>query len=164
MNWKILLVVLPLFFIGCSKPGSNGANTSASASGSPAGKAELKKLTDAYLESLAARDWEKLSSLHWSGGEFTADYMEQNFGPMLDKTKGTMSKVELYELKEYDKDTYSDYLDDEEVPGDIENLRGEVEFAVRSDDASDKEFYCWILLCEEDGMWKVLKYIEAFRE
>lgn len=160
MKRAYLLCLLLVFLAACSNPISN-----ASSSGNSAKReAQVEQFVKSYLAILQDNDWDAFAELHWSEGEFSPSQLEEAFKPILEKTEGKLSSYELAEYVEYDQGNYLEYIDEEELPGSPELVRGSVEFFLLSDDPNDKDIYVWITVCEEDGKFKVFKYTDLSRE
>ncbi|MCA9108979.1 MAG: hypothetical protein KDA52_03440 [Planctomycetaceae bacterium] len=122
----------------------------------------VNALCDRVKDALAEKEWEKLDQLHWSGSPHTPESLQANYAPLLAK----IAKVELVNVgshNNYDATSFDTFIDEEEIPGPKELLRGDVEFFVGSTDVPDS-LLIWVFLCEEDQQLKIFDYIELSLE
>ncbi|MCA9028456.1 MAG: hypothetical protein KDA86_24815 [Planctomycetaceae bacterium] len=163
-----MLRIVPVLFLAClvgcdqaDQPSDHGSV----AEGESPGEVEREPVNafcERVKEALAEKDWEKLDQLHWSGSPHTPESLRESYLPLL----APIEEIEVVNVgshNAYDLNTFDSYIDEEEIPGPKELLRGDVEFFVGSTDVPDS-LLIWVFLCEEDQELKVFDYIELSLE
>ena len=170
MKYNACVLVLLTALVGCTKPsstngGSDGEDSDVNASGNRGNVSNGKgqALADAYAKCLADADWVAFRDLHWSGGKETVETLEKSFAPLVEKI-GKPTETEFKKHNKYDGTTFEKYIDEEEIPGPKDILRGEIEFAVKSDQPGKPMLHVWAFVCEEDGQLKIFDYLEVWME
>jgi len=162
--WRALLTTFTLLAIlGCDGA-ADGLLVESSDAEQPAEVPEnVQTFLDDFQKAVAARDWEKLHSLHWSETKHTPEELEQTYSGLLEKV-GEVSAAEYGHGNFYDQNSFEKYIDEEEIPGPKELLRGDVEFFLSPGEPDARKILVWTYLCEEEGTIKVFDYIEVTLE
>lgn len=161
---KSLSPLLLVCVFGCGQPDEPPGNPYDADGGAPSaeGTDSVNGLCERVKQALAEQDWEKLDQLHWSGSPHTPETLSESYSPLL----APIEKIEVVNVgshNAYDGTDFNSYIDEEEIPGPKELLRGDLEFFVGSADVTDS-ILIWRFLCEEDQQLKIFDYIELSRE
>ncbi|MEZ6048136.1 MAG: hypothetical protein R3C11_21680 [Planctomycetaceae bacterium] len=130
----LLHLVLIVILSGCSVPEKGEAlpqNDNELAEQS--GDAAVDRFIEELQSQLEKRDWQAVRNLHWSGMEITKESLQEQLEPLLEKV-GPTSGYTVTMHNKYDKETYQNYIDREEIPGPPELLRGSIEFSIKAAD------------------------------
>lgn len=155
MSAKLVLVfvLFALVSTGCN-PANTDQRESESKVSTPA-----KQLADQFGKYLSNQDWEQLEKLHWSGGKNDAKSLKERFSFM--DEFGKVKSVFVDSHLEYDKDSFSEHIEEKALPGPTELLKGEIEFYIESEDLDVDTLVIFAFLCEEDNKLKIFDYIHV---
>ncbi|QDU73880.1 hypothetical protein Pan97_08800 [Bremerella volcania] len=170
-----LLALSSLLLVGCGGPISDlssddaassgpAANTAAGPTASPpAADADLRELFDQLKVALEKRDWETLRKLHWSGMSVTADDLRESYESKLDRLGG-VGTISAFHFVPMNAQTYEQYIDEDELPGPVELLTGDVEFEIPGPNGPEPTILVWAYTCKEEGQTKIFGYVELSLE